>query len=367
MKIIIVSRSILPTNAPRAFRATELAKALAKQGHNVKLMAVLGNYNYTSFEVETGVEVVDIGTPSIAVRNSDGKLQLPLWKLGLIFLFRRFLDFPDILLMRKVKKAILNQGEFDMLITVAVPFSIHWGAAMIRSEERKFTTWVSDCGDPYMGNTMGSKMFYFKYVEKWWGRKTDYITIPVEDARDSYYSEFRNKIVVIPQGFDFEEVKNEEYKENIVPTFLYAGALYKEKRDPENFLHFLTTLKGDFKFIVYTAHTHHFTPFLEKLGHKIDLRSPIDRELLMKEMSTMDFLINIANSGTSAQVPSKLIDYALTERPILEISSDFTMDQKNNFLSFLQKDYMGRYRVEDIDRYNIKNVSSQFLNLHIDK
>src|SRR5690554_2294548 len=102
LKIVIVSRAILPTNAPRAFRATELAKVLAKKGHKVKLMAVLGSHDYGTFERETGVEVVDIGTPTIATRNSDGKLKLPLWKLGLIFFFRKLLEFPDILLMKKV-------------------------------------------------------------------------------------------------------------------------------------------------------------------------------------------------------------------------------------------------------------------------
>ena len=45
MKIVIVSRAILPTNAPRSFRATELAKALYKKAHDVKLLAVLVKYD----------------------------------------------------------------------------------------------------------------------------------------------------------------------------------------------------------------------------------------------------------------------------------------------------------------------------------
>lgn len=364
MKIVIVSEAILPTNAPRAFRANELAKVLAKKGHMVKLMALLGNYDYTTFERETGVKVIDIETPVITIRNSDGKLKLPLWKLGLIFFFRKLLEFPEILLMKKVKKAILKQGDFDMLITIAVPYPIHWGASLIKQKERKFTTWVSDCGDPYMGNDFAKRMFYFKYIEKWWGRKTDYISVPVEDARGSYYPEFRDKIVVIPQGFDFKDVINDEYVENSVPTFLYAGALYKGKRDPEKFLEFLTTLDRDYKFIVYTAHKNHFEPFMRKLEDKIELRSKIDRDVLMKEMSKMDFLINISNKGTTAQVPSKLIDYALTKRPILDISSDFTEFEKTNFESFLNKDYSGKLRLENMERYNIDNIANQFLQLH---
>lgn len=364
MKIVIVSRAILPTNAPRAFRATELAKALAKKGHEVKLLAVLGKYDYTDFQRSTGVDVIDIGTPVIALRNSDGKLSLPLWKLGLIFILRKHFEFPDILLMSKVKKAILKIGEIDILITIAVPYPIHWGAALINKIERRFTTWISDCGDPYMGNDFAKRMFYFKYIEKWWGRKTDYISVPVEDARGSYYPEFRDKIVVIPQGFDFSEIYSKLYIENIVPTFLYAGALYKDKRDPKNFLKYLSSLTIDFKFIVYTDHINHFDSFKNILKNKIEIRPLVDRKVLMNVMSKVDFLINISNKGTTAQVPSKIIDYALTGRPILEISSDFNEREKENFELFLKKDYSGKMEVNDIERFNIDNVANKFLYLH---
>lgn len=364
MKIIIISRTILPTIAPRAYRATELAKALAKKGHNVKLMAVLGQYDYTTFEKETGVKVQDIGTPFIATRNSDGKLKLSLWKLGLIFFLRKLFEFPDILLVGKIKNAILKEDNFDILITVAVPYTIHWGVSLIKKSQWKFQTWISDCGDPYMGNDMGKHFFYFKYIEKWWSRKTNYITIPVVEACNSYYPEFRHKIRIIPQGFDFSKVKNEEYKENDIPTFLYAGALYKEKRDPKKFLEFLVNLEITFKFIIYTSHTIHFQPFIDILKDKLELRPLIDREILMKEMSKMDFLINISNKGSKAQVPSKLIDYALTKRPILEISSDFTEKEKAVFEAFLRRDYSGQLKIENLNRYNIDIIADQFLNLH---
>lgn len=362
LKIVIVSGVIFPRIAPRAFRATELAKALAKKGHNVTLISSLGKYNYSEFQKETKVVVKDLGTPYFATKNSDGKIDLPLWKKGVVFSLMRLLEFPDILLMRKVKKAILNEGEIDLLITVALPYPIHWGASLIK--DRNFNTWVSDCGDPYMGRTIQKPFFYFKHIEKWWSKKTDYISVPIEDARNAYYENFRKKIFVIPQGFNFNEIPKVEYKKNSVPTFIYTGLFYPELRDPTKFLQYLTSIKEDFRFIVYTSNSSLLKPFQEILKEKIEINNVIGREELLEKIKQADFLINIPNKNTSSQVPSKLIDYALSKRPILNISSDFTEKEKKNFEQFVEGNFTNQLIIGGIENYNIENVSEQFLDLY---
>ena len=83
----------------------------------------------------------------------------------------------------------------------------------------------------------------------------------------------------------------------------------------------------------------------------IEVRDYVPRLQLLKELSEMDFLLNLEN-GTSVQTPSKLIDYALTRRPILSVDSQnldtATIDQ------FLEGDYSNRKRIDNLDRYNIK-------------
>ncbi len=362
-KIVIISRTILPTIAPRAYRATELAKALAKKGHDVTLIASLGKYNYDNFEKKTGITVKDLGTPSFSLRNSDGKLKLPLWKKGFVFLLMKILEFPDILLMRKVKKAVLNEGKFDLLITIAIPHQIHWGASLIKKNERSFACWTSDCGDPFMGNSFNKPFFYFKYFEKRWGKKTDFITVPVEGARDAYYNEVQHKIRVIPQGFDFSSIQLSEYKKNKIPVFLYAGLFYPERRDPTRFFEYLCTLPYDFKFIIYATKADLIEPFLMKLGNKIEIRTRIERNQLIEEMSKVDFLINITNMGTTTQVPSKLIDYSLSKRPILELTSSFDKDEQENFDDFVLGKYKNQKVVENLEQYNSINVAESFLQL----
>lgn len=362
-KILIIAGVIYPRISPRSFRATELAKEFARQGHEVILAAQLGSYNYTDFETKYNLKVENIGVSKFARIISDGKINLPIWKKGLIYLFGKILEFPDILLIPRVKKYLSKKENFDLIISIAIPYPIHWGVASFVKKNKNFDTWVSDCGDPFMGNSVTKPPFYFKYLEDNWGRLTDYITVPVEDAKTSYSLEVQNKIRVIPQGFNFEEVRRANYVKNAVPTFIYAGAFYPEKRDPRAFLEFLKSCPNNFKFIIYTGNASLVSEYQSSLKEKLEIRDPLDRESLMYEMSKADFLINIRNEGTIAQVPSKLIDYGLTYRPILDIGSAFVEEEQQKFNDFLRGDYLNSLIISNLEDYNIENIANKFLNL----
>ena len=74
----------------------------------------------------------------------------------------------------------------------------------------------------------------------------------------------------------------------------------------------------------------------------------------------MDFLVNFENRN-NVQSPSKLIDYALTNRPILSVNPSFL--DKRVVDEFLNNDYTNQLKIKNIERYDIKNVTKQFLEL----
>ena len=49
MKILIITQAFYPGISPRSFRATELAKELARQGDDVTVYAELRDFNYSEF------------------------------------------------------------------------------------------------------------------------------------------------------------------------------------------------------------------------------------------------------------------------------------------------------------------------------
>lgn len=353
-------------NSPRAFRTTELVKEFARQGHNVTLLTVKDNEHHVPFEKEHGVTIKNLGTPffkpvDLSKGGKVGRLFRRILRRGLVQAF----EYPDIQLMFMVKRALKKERGYDLLISIATPHPIHWGTTRAWDEADPIAdTWVADCGDPYMGLKLDTfnKWFYFKYFEKSFCRKAGFITVPIENAREAYYPEFRDKIEVIPQGFNFDEVDTGRPAEvdNKIPTFAYAGGLMPGARDPRKFLEYLVNREDEFKFILYTKSTGLVKPYLEKANGRIEIRDYIPRPELLKILSKMDFVVNIENA-TSLQMPSKLIDYYLTGRPVLSVNGQ-DINQKA-IDQFLEGNYSAGYRFNGVDKYRIENVCGQFLEL----
>jgi hypothetical protein len=274
-------------------------------------------------------------------------------------------EYPDIENMFKVKKSLKNEYGYDMMISFAVPYPVHWGVAWSRSEKHRIaTTWVADCGDPYMGDVLDSfrKPFYLAYLEKWFCRKADFISIPIEGAMPGYYPEFHHKIRIIPQGFDFDlNAKKIEKPVNDVPLFAYAGGFLQGIRDPKFLMQYLINLDLPFRFLVFTNTSELLDEYKVKLNEKLIISDYIPRSELMKVLAKMDFLINFDNN-TSLNSPSKLIDYAIVNRPVLNINQNFNGE---DLVEFLNRDYRKRMLLPDPEQYHIKNISRLFLDLFI--
>jgi hypothetical protein len=365
MKIIIIARNIFPLITPRAFRATSLAKEFSKMGHEVFLYAVLGSYDYSDFEKETGVRVRNIGKMNFSTFDSSGGYRYNFFDKILYHMLYRVLEFPDVEFLFKVYPILKKEENCDLLITVANPHPINWGASLAKSilPASSFPKkWVSDCGDPYLGDPINKKkIFYFSIIERWWARNTDFISIPIFEAKKAYSVNFQHKLKIIPQGVDFDSiVVDSSFTKNALVTFAYAGSVYKNMRDPTKLLNFLKVNEFEFRFIIYTNTPDFYKDIIMGLEDKILLKDYIPREKLIYELSRMDFLINLTNPST-IQEPSKLIDYALTKRPIIDISSDFL--EKNTFTEFLKGDYTNRRILGDLHKFDIKNVAKSFIDL----
>lgn len=358
MNVLIVSGSFFPINSPRSFRTTELVKELCRLGHQVTLYTPKTDYDYTEYLKDYPINM------KFYKRVEERRKFLGISIIDrIIFRFlNQFFAYPTIGSYPLLKQSLKGEKNYDLLITIAVPHSIPWAFGKLYADGiRAAKTWISDCGDPFMLEQSGNYRppFYLKYLEKRWCKYCDYISVPTETSYLGYYPEFRDKIRVIPQGFDFDAIKMSEYKRNAVPTFAYAGSFIPGKRDPRRLFEFLATLQKPFKFIVYgTSDTSRWQDVLSKMDGRVVFERPIPRSELLPKLSQMDFLINIGN-GTNVQTPSKLIDYSLTKRPILTIE---TTDIKENALNeCLEGNYRHCDKKIDISRYDIHNVAQQFL------
>jgi glycosyltransferase involved in cell wall biosynthesis len=363
-KILIVAATFYPYNSPRANRTTELAKEFSKQGHAVTVITPKNDACHLPFEQKHQITIRDLGARKFKQFSINGSRFASLFgrlmNRGLNLLF----EYPDIELTGLVKRALQKEHDYDLLVSIAVPHPVHWGVAAVRSQKHPIAkVWVADCGDPYMLNRLDSfnKLFYFKYFERQFCKKADFLTVPTLESKGGYFPEFHAKIKVIPQGFNFDdtpihtgEVKNE------VPTFGYAGTFIPGSRDPRELLDFLCKLNKPFKFIIYTADTALVEPFVKESGNKIEIRSYIPRKELIYELSQMDFVVNFTN-GTALVTPSKLIDYAITKRPILSV--DTGKLATSTVLEFLNGEYQHQFKIDNVEKYYISNVAKSFVEL----
>jgi hypothetical protein len=374
-KILITTYYFYPEITPRAFRAYELAKEFAKRGYMVEVIIPIANYDYSKLENDNMKILtcksgflfntnkkdtsVNTGQDSFLLKNILLKLIKKLVKL--IYLGGKSFEYGIMLnqLLRQKK------SSYDVIISIGLPISVHFGTALFLLGKKCFA--IADYGDPFSLNKEFENYWYYKYIEKLILKKFDYITVPTVAAIDKYiFFKDKNRIKVIPQGFDFRDIHLAQYIKNDVITFAYAGVFYKKIRNPRILFDFLVNYKSDFKFIIYTdcnsrENMDLIKAYMPLLGEKLVVRDLIPRIECLFELSKMDFIINQNNLGQE-QVPSKIIDYALTKRPVFTFNQNVIDEVK--FINFLNFNFYQQNELLDINQYNIINIVNLFESLH---
>lgn len=382
MNILIVSGFFYPLNTPRSFRTTELVKEFIRRGYKVTVinaMPVIG-YNYQDIPLDMAnldihniydyrtIELQNFNSISSKTVQIKNKYLFNIKKkvARLLYYFTAYTFYEVHNRVKNYIKSNFKGTKYDKIISIGLPVQCHTAIAYCIKNNIIFCdTAIADYGDPFSVQEDVKVAPYFRLIERKMLKYFNYVTIPIETAKRNYEKlTDESKIKVIPQGFNFNDIVTSSYKENEIPTFAFAGVLYANVRNPKSFLEYLSQLKKDFKFIIYTNLDSGDTlsilsPYKEKLGDKLELRPAIPRLDVIQELSKMDFLINF-NNKTINQSPSKIIDYALTTRPFINISS--TELDVCTFEEFLNRNYKNAYLI-DIEKYNIVNIANEFLKL----
>jgi hypothetical protein len=388
MNILVTSYYFYPDNTPRAFRAYELVKELARQRQKVTVHIPDNGFDYTDMELKYGIKIVKVKPGVFLNRNRGGKgrvhkpptaggsspkeegpLKSSLRKLRRKTFLKIYFDDRPTEYSYTLARSLLGSKEaYDAVVSIGLPFSVHVGTAIaVYLRKTLAGVRIADYGDPFSKNLnrADTHQRWHSRLEKFVLGAFDYITVPIGDAVESYL-DFKDegRIKVIPQGICFDEVEIAEYTRNEVPTFVYGGNFYRRLRNPRGLMDFLAALDEDFRFILYTNtagmdNMSLLGPFKEKLGKKLEIRHFVPRLDFIREASKADFLVNIDNLSTN-QLPSKIIDYALSGRPILSFGQDSF--SPSLFREFLRGEFGGGLKV-DVDKYDIKNVCEKFLML----
>ena len=372
MKIHILTGHYTPQIHPRAFRASELALEFKRLGHDVTvtvLTEIIG-FNYEEYAIQTGISIKNLGLykhsldESLVSKKSTFLTKTKEFVSEYFFAGRLFLN------SKKIADLLEIEEGTELIITLSTPFMDILGVSKYieRLRNRKTFVAIADSGDPFYYSKQYGKAFWFYWVEKNAYKQYDYLTIPVETAIPSYNKLIpTDKIKIIPQAFNLTDTKLYEGSFGDPIKFAYAGVFYWDIRNPEFLFKNLENLDIDFEFHIFMryadAKLNEVLSHYPKLQKRIRIRLSVPRKELLYELSAMHFLINI-NNISNTQIPSKIIDYRIANRPILSFnSSDFCYD---TLIQFMSGNYEGQMHV-DITKFDIKNVAQQFLELYRNK
>lgn len=371
--ILIITYHFYPENTPRAFRAYELAMEYSRKGFNVDVVIPYNSSNYDDLSKNSNIRIIKTkdftyeheennGVNSVKAISKIRKFRTPLKKIYRFFVPEDMFGYAKAI--KNVKGDLLD--SYEQLISIGMPFCVHLGVSkLIKTNKNIAKVKIADYGDPFYFNKFSKKLIVYKWIEKHCAKFFDYITIPVESSIQ-YYKHINNgrNIKIIPQGFNFSDIELCDYKKNEITTFGFAGIFYEGHRDPRFLLDFLSNCKEQFKFVIYTdtkssVFNALVEPYIKTLKDKLEIRPFIPRLECIKELSKLDFLINIENLN-SGQTPSKVIDYSLANRPIYNCNqSNFS---KEDFYQFMNENYEKKYCI-DISKYDIRNVVDEFQKL----
>ncbi|WP_413581369.1 hypothetical protein [Bdellovibrio sp. HCB288] len=366
--ILIISYYFHPQISPRAFRAYELAKELSKNYNVQVLTPVPPTSSHQPFEqisLPRGIRKLKSQPQNAPPLKTFAMQESPLKNA-----LRKLLHFSlpgglsTLFGISVYRNRHLLKEKYAAIISIGLPLGSHLGAYLLKKKLHMTDNMILDYGDPFSRNPK-SHWSPFNYLfEKTLLNRTNHVVVPVKNAIPAFYGLIAtDKINVIPQGLNIEEVETEDYKRNSIPKIAYAGLFYKDIRDPEGFLRKALGLAQNFKLIFLTDTTSAennqlLSKYKEMDIHgRLQILEAIPRKQCISFLSTCDFLINFRNKSAT-QSPSKLIDYTLAKRPILDICSD-TSDT-SVFEKFLVEDYSQAQSPIDLNDYDIRTVAKKF-------
>ncbi len=324
LKLAIIGGDFPPSNSPRAIRIFNLVYGLAPYFERINVY--LPNAPISNLNAEKpNVKFYSFGRNiKFMFRGTIGRI--------LQRIFNLLFDYPDINFFFWLKnyRQVLNS---DVIITIGVPHSIHWGINKLLRTSNKKIYWIAESSDPFFTKGMDiiPKPFYFRFLERSFLKKVDKVIVPFEGAIAAYPRFSRSKFIVIPQGFDSAYIgsfRNENVKNSIF-TFGYAGTLYKFGRNPSEFLRKAINSKFKFKFYLIVNNLD-LIPSECLSDDRFIIQNLMPREDVYRLLAGMDCILNFENHSKT-QSPSKIIEYSFLGRPIysvnLESDGDVFIDE----------------------------------------
>lgn len=357
--VLIVSFSYAPVANARALRWTALAEDWARRG--LRVSVVCGwSPGAPHRETLNGVQVHRVGAKATEVlrahlaRNRGGESarqqpqddrQRKSMLACLTGFFARHvwrnLYWPDTTCVwyfsaAREAKRIARESPTDAVVSVSPTFTSVLVARAVRRSLKTRARWLIDLGDPFSiqeGAPPNNARLYRRLnlrVERRVFELASAVTLTTEPTCALYAGAFpasASKLHVIPPLVSLPPVPVPfPQPDDGQIRLVFVGTLYGGIRRPDFLLRLVERLLasdlGSKLEMHFYGDTHAcaqtFRRYGPRLGSRLVLHGPVPRLAALQALRSATVLVNIGNA-TAHQLPSKVIEYAATGKPILNI------------------------------------------------
>ncbi|MCZ7580797.1 MAG: glycosyltransferase [Fimbriimonadaceae bacterium] len=355
LNLLVVTFSYSPALSPRAFRWTSLAEAWAAEGHQVDVVcsAVQG---LPTEEALNGVCVHRVGgglRQKLTQTASQGPTSVgqPATPAGPIIvaakaaraLYRvavKPFQWPDYAaswrrLAAHTAKEIVHQRGVDRIVAVSHPFSSLLAGSEVAAETS--IPWLADVGDPFSFDDqvpLNNRALFGarnRKTEREVLGRAKAVAVTNDLVRQEYarlFPELAEKLAVIgPLASDLAASENAEplfSEEEGKCKLLFTGTVYRDIRSLNPVLAVFKRLVESTSRCEYEIHfagrlqgcSRCLEPVQDWIGTKVFVHGLVSRERIAATIPGCSALVNIGNS-TPYQLPSKVAEYAVSGKPIL--------------------------------------------------
>lgn len=344
MRALLIAPYLFPHENPRAHRWTELGAALCERGWTIDVVTSVAP-GHERQERHRGMQLYRSGHHSLKSflarpgdpAGSGGGGRLARWFNQ--YFVRSWYWPDDAWIWRrpalKQARALLRAQRYDVLISVALPFTAHWVALQLQKEFPGMR-WLADTGDPFSLQIMHPLNNEFLYralnrrAERAILQKASVFMVPNVELLHLYARTcpgLEGKLRVLPPVCTTPVLpaapEESVASHSAVLRIGYFGSFYQGVREPGELLWKLTQLSGaiDWELHLFGAPYPGWSALRKELqGHPIRIqeRGLIPRAAVAEAMAQMNVLLLQGNQH-GVQLPSKIVDYLASGSPILHL------------------------------------------------
>ncbi|WP_286076904.1 glycosyltransferase [Thomasclavelia cocleata] len=319
--------------------ALELAEEWSTHGNRIYCLTRIDNERQVDHEKEKYVDEIFTFVAqedydlTLFIKNNEWNKLRNLKKIQLMIfnpmIFLKMMDkkfFASSAIRKRYKtniKKVCFENRIDAVVAVTEPFYI--AMALSSAKIRAYKYWIML--DPYTNNSALPN--YLKIIRKIWEKKVfrrmekvfalDFVWRDIDYLnRNLLKKAYAFHLPKIAVGQESLMIKPKSEKNEIV--FAYIGQFYNNIRNPEFMLQLFSKLPSNYYLYIYGGGSEEIVDkYKVILGKRLVCFGWVNSDMAERALDNADILVNLNNS-VSNLLPSKLLEYINTGKPLLNIS-----------------------------------------------